>query len=209
MKTHVDDVDLYFDVTGLKRVADGLSMKDRPTLVLLHWGPGFDHTSWAETMASTGADMAVVLVGPWDVKDRRLPGDSTWRSVGDPEYDTFLFGEMTKAVDVLSARGAHVVWLTTPPVAEVAKGTGQPEWRELPPIDRVERFNDMVKRLPAARPQKVAVVDFAEWVRASGRDAELRPDGVHLDDRQAQAVASQYLAKAVLDADASLGAIQR
>ena len=50
MKTRVDDVDIYFDVTGLKRVADGLSMKDRPTLVLLHGGPGFDHTSWAETM---------------------------------------------------------------------------------------------------------------------------------------------------------------
>ena len=44
MKVKVDDVELYFDVAGAKRVPDGPTMVDRPTLVLLHGGPGFDHT---------------------------------------------------------------------------------------------------------------------------------------------------------------------
>ncbi len=44
MKVRVDDVDLYFDVAGAKRVPDGATMVERPTVVLLHGGPGFDHS---------------------------------------------------------------------------------------------------------------------------------------------------------------------
>ena len=61
MKVHVDDVDLYFDVAGAKRVPDGLTMQDRPTLVLLHGGPGFDHTSWADTMGPLSEWAQVVV----------------------------------------------------------------------------------------------------------------------------------------------------
>ena len=50
MKTRVDDVDLYFDVAGAKRVPDGPTMVERPTIVLLHGGPGFDASIWANTM---------------------------------------------------------------------------------------------------------------------------------------------------------------
>ena len=50
MKVRVDDVDLYFDVAGAKRVPQGAEMVERPTLVFLHGGPGFDHSIWADTM---------------------------------------------------------------------------------------------------------------------------------------------------------------
>src|SRR6185369_736000 len=50
MKTRVDDVDLYFDVAGAKRVPDGPTMVERPTILLLHGGPGFDASIWANTM---------------------------------------------------------------------------------------------------------------------------------------------------------------
>ncbi len=62
MKVHVDDVDLYFDVAGAKRVPDGAhDVEDRPTLVLLHGGPGFDHTSWADTMGPLSEWAQVVV----------------------------------------------------------------------------------------------------------------------------------------------------
>ncbi len=51
MKVKVDDVALYFDVAGAKRVPQGAEMIERPTIVLLHGGPGFDHTNWADSMA--------------------------------------------------------------------------------------------------------------------------------------------------------------
>jgi hypothetical protein len=40
----VGDVRLFFDVDGAALVVDGPSMRERPTLVLLSGGPGFDHT---------------------------------------------------------------------------------------------------------------------------------------------------------------------
>lgn len=43
MRVRVDGVRLYFDVGGTKLVPDGPWMRERPTVVLLHPGPGFDH----------------------------------------------------------------------------------------------------------------------------------------------------------------------
>ena len=61
MRVKVDDVELYFDVAGAKRVPDGPTMVERPTLVLLHGGPGFDHTNWADSMAPLSEWAQVVV----------------------------------------------------------------------------------------------------------------------------------------------------
>lgn len=39
------DVRLFFDVDGPQLVPDGLAMRERPTLICLHGGPGLDHSS--------------------------------------------------------------------------------------------------------------------------------------------------------------------
>lgn len=39
-------VRLYVDVDGFGQVPDGPTLRDRPTLLLLHGGPGFDHSSF-------------------------------------------------------------------------------------------------------------------------------------------------------------------
>jgi pimeloyl-ACP methyl ester carboxylesterase len=44
MQVSVGDVRLFVDVDGAKLVPDGTTMRERPTIVLLHGGPGFDHT---------------------------------------------------------------------------------------------------------------------------------------------------------------------
>ena len=44
MYTTINGVRLYFDIEGAGRVPDGNRMRDKPTLVLLHGGPGADHT---------------------------------------------------------------------------------------------------------------------------------------------------------------------
>ena len=41
-----DGVRLYFDVDGLGLVPDEADMVERPTLLLLHGGPGFDHSGY-------------------------------------------------------------------------------------------------------------------------------------------------------------------
>jgi proline iminopeptidase len=39
-------VRLFFDVEGAKWVPDGPVLREKPTLLLLHGGPGLDHSSW-------------------------------------------------------------------------------------------------------------------------------------------------------------------
>jgi pimeloyl-ACP methyl ester carboxylesterase len=44
MDVLVNGVRLFFDVEGAKLVPDGPAMREKPTLLLLHGGPGFDHS---------------------------------------------------------------------------------------------------------------------------------------------------------------------
>lgn len=44
MFAHVNGVKLYFDVEGASLIADGPEMRERPTVILVHGGPGGDHS---------------------------------------------------------------------------------------------------------------------------------------------------------------------
>jgi pimeloyl-ACP methyl ester carboxylesterase len=46
MRVSIGDCRLYVDVEGLGLVPDGPTMRERPTVVVLHGGPGFDHTTF-------------------------------------------------------------------------------------------------------------------------------------------------------------------
>jgi pimeloyl-ACP methyl ester carboxylesterase len=60
MRVMVNDVRLFFDVAGEKFVPDGPRMRERPTVLLLHGGPGFDHSMFKPTFASL-AEVAQVI----------------------------------------------------------------------------------------------------------------------------------------------------
>ena len=46
MRVNIGDVRLFFDVEGAKLRPDGAKMREAPTIVLLHGGPGFDHSNF-------------------------------------------------------------------------------------------------------------------------------------------------------------------
>ncbi|MCX7620150.1 MAG: acyltransferase [Acidimicrobiales bacterium] len=160
---------------------------------------------WRTAIARLNPTVAVVQVGPWDVLDRRLEGDTTWRRIGDPVYDAYLRDEMAHAVDVLSSQGAVVVWLTSPTIGAGAAASGQPEWEEAAEPGRMERFNELIRELPSLRPGRVQVVDLAGWLSQSGEDDRLRPDGVHIGEVESREVARRFLMDAVLDASSGNG----
>jgi pimeloyl-ACP methyl ester carboxylesterase len=60
MHVTVNGVRLFFDVEGAKLIPDGPAMRERPTLILLHGGPGFDHTIYKPAY-STLTDVAQVI----------------------------------------------------------------------------------------------------------------------------------------------------
>lgn len=84
MRVQVDDVRLFFDVDGAKLVPEGAWMRERPTVVLLHTGPGADHSSYKDHVGRGLAEVAQVVY--LDVRgagrsDRSTPGNwnlDTW-----------------------------------------------------------------------------------------------------------------------------------
>jgi proline-specific peptidase len=60
MFVKIDDVRLFFDVEGAKVVPDGSKMKEKPTVLLLHGGPGLDHTSFKPAFSAI-SDIAQII----------------------------------------------------------------------------------------------------------------------------------------------------
>jgi proline iminopeptidase len=78
MKVLVNGVRLYFDVEGSGLVAGGESMRAKPTLLLLHGGPGADHTLYKPAFSAL-ADIAQVVYLDHRGNGRSDHGaESTW-----------------------------------------------------------------------------------------------------------------------------------
>jgi peptidoglycan/LPS O-acetylase OafA/YrhL/lysophospholipase L1-like esterase len=156
-------------------------------------------TRWAETWldkVETGRpDVSVVQSGSWDVADVRVPGSNEWSGPGDPVFDEFLLTEMDEVVDVLTAEGGMVVWLTSPLPGPPYQAP--PGWNA---SERLARYNQLVQQLPDRKPGKVVVVEFDQWVDTlpSDEDARLRPDGVHFTEDTSLEVSERFLVDAVL-----------
>ena len=60
MYVGVNGTRLFFDVEGAKLVPDGPAMRERPTVVLLHGGPGFDHSTYRPSFGAL-ADVAQLV----------------------------------------------------------------------------------------------------------------------------------------------------
>jgi pimeloyl-ACP methyl ester carboxylesterase len=60
MHVLVNGVRLFFDVEGTKLVPDGPVMRERPTLLLLHGGPGSDHSIYRPAYSAL-ADIAQIV----------------------------------------------------------------------------------------------------------------------------------------------------
>ena len=60
MHVLVNGVRLFFDVEGARLVPDGPTMREKPTLILLHGGPGLDHSAYKPRFSRL-ADIAQVV----------------------------------------------------------------------------------------------------------------------------------------------------
>lgn len=76
-------VRLFVDVEGAGLVPDGAQMREKPTLLLLHGGPGFDHAGF-KPLFSQLADVAQVVY-----VDHRGHGRSSRRPPEEWTLDTF------------------------------------------------------------------------------------------------------------------------
>ncbi len=73
MHVLVNGVRLFFDVEGASLVPDGRTMREKPTLVLLHGGPGLDHSIYKPAFRAL-ADVAQVVYLDHRGNGRSEPG---------------------------------------------------------------------------------------------------------------------------------------
>lgn len=87
-------VQLYVDIEGCGLVPDGTRMREKPTLVLLHGGPGYDHSGF-KPLFSRLADLAQIVY-----VDHRGHGRSSRRPAAEWTLDTFA-DDVVRLCDVL------------------------------------------------------------------------------------------------------------
>jgi hypothetical protein len=147
---------------------------------------------WRVGIQRFDPDVVVVLVSGWDTTERTFPawGDEP-REIGDPVFDEWLLSEYDAAIDLLSSRGARIVWLTAPCLA--ARDGGHGVWDP----DRVHALNRVLARMASRRSDVVDLVDFGGricpdgvFTNTLGGMTDIRPDGAHLSDEAADWVAS-------------------
>jgi pimeloyl-ACP methyl ester carboxylesterase len=61
MLVSIGDTRLFVDIDGAVLVPDGSQMRERPTLIMLHGGPGFDHTPFKQPVFTPLTDVAQVV----------------------------------------------------------------------------------------------------------------------------------------------------
>ena len=131
----------------------------------------------------------------------KVGDDTEFRTIGEPEHDAETEQRLTEGLDALTEK-LPVVMVMTSPYIEPGRLNGRSPAKQAPDADhaRMDRLNEIIRKV-AARYPNVAVIDLAGWIEASGRDDELRPDGVHFTDKVAKEVGPQFAATAqrVLD----------
>lgn len=135
---------------------------------------------WAQRIAYDKPDVVLLIVGRWEVVDRKFQGD--WSHIGEPEFDKALKIELKRALDILGSTGARIV-VTTEPFnrrGERADGSLYPEDQPT----RVKQWNTLLRSVVGDRPN-VEILDMNKklgpWGAYTNKidGVRMRIDGVH------------------------------
>jgi proline iminopeptidase len=90
MRAKIRDTEIYFDVEGAGLMPEGTAMRERPVALVIHGGPGADHTGFKPALALLAAHMQLVYF------DHRGHGRS---ARGDPA--TYTLDENVEDMEAL------------------------------------------------------------------------------------------------------------
>ncbi len=137
---------------------------------------------WGAAASASGAEVALVVIGAWDVFDLQL-ADRTL-VFGTPDADAFYLSQLQLGLDALKAAGAKVALLEVPCMRpQDVKGAGVPALPERGDDTRTGHLNVLLKQAAAADPVDVTFVPGpTQWCSdpAISSDLGYRWDGVHV-----------------------------
>jgi peptidoglycan/LPS O-acetylase OafA/YrhL len=135
---------------------------------------------WAA--AATQADVALVVIGAWDVFDIEI--DGTTYAFGTPEFDQLFARELRSGIDAMVAAGAKVALLEVACMRpKDVEGAGVPALPERGDDARVAHLNELLHDIAGADPANVTfVAGPPAWCNdeAIATDLGHRWDGVHV-----------------------------
>ena len=126
-----------------------------------HW-----RQDWAKLVADTNPDVVVVLLGRWECLDRLWQG--RWTHIGEPAFDRHLQAELSQVIEIGSARGAKVVMLTLPFIAQTTEQPNGLPWNMNLP-SRTIAYNAVLRRAVAEHPRRASVLNLNRLLGPDGR----------------------------------------
>jgi len=134
-------------------------------------------STWSAQVDAFLPDVVVLLFGPWDTLDLKVGGRLL--EVGTPEWEAYALEELGHTVDVLSARGAEVMLLTSPCFRPRDLGLNAAAQVRLD-AQRVDDLNNLYWEFARQHEDRVVVADLNRLVCPEGEYTDLTIDGVHL-----------------------------
>jgi peptidoglycan/LPS O-acetylase OafA/YrhL len=161
-------------------------------------------TSWADQWSDAAADgraeIALVVLGAWDVFDVEQDGQTLGFATAAND-ERFLAG-VRRGVDALAAQGTHVALLEIACMRpQDVEGAGVPALPERGDDQRVAHLNALLRQVAAADPERVTFVEGPDaWCadEAIATDLGYRWDGVHMYKPGAK-LTYETIAPALLD----------
>lgn len=182
-----EGLDVLFEVSDGS--INGCGVYDRGVAVSARQGLRHDFadcadwpTRWAEAARQAQAQVALMMIGAWEVLD--MEWESTSLPVGAPRTDVHFLREAQRGVDALAEAGAHVAVLEVACMRPLdAPGAGVPALPERGDDRRVAHLNSLLRRLVDRNPHTTSFLPGpVEWCSGSPKsvDTAYRWDGVHL-----------------------------
>lgn len=168
---------------------NGCGVYDRGVAVSARQGMRHDYadcadwpTRWADAASQTQAQVALMMIGAWEVLD--MEWESTSLPVGAPRTDVHFLREVQRGVNALVEAGAQVAVLEVACMRPLdAPGAGVPALPERGDDRRVSHLNSLLRQLVERNPDTTTFLTGpVEWCSGSPKsvDPAYRWDGVHL-----------------------------
>lgn len=137
---------------------------------------------WARSATSADAQIALVVLGAWDVFDIAEPAGVT--QFGSAAWDQRFLANLQQGIDAVAATGARVALLEVACMRPVdAEGAAVPALPERANDTRVAHVNDLLRQVAAANAATTTFVPGpTEWCNDPevSKDLGYRWDGVHV-----------------------------